>query len=153
MPKDTQMNNQAIRTMTKQTQKQGSFYRNHFAEHNYNYVNRPQTTISSRTNTQNHLFSQSQILQQPSTNSVNFHDCPQSSQDQSENYPFLQQNKRIHNEITLDIKHLTIHLIIFHQTMRNTIIRIINNFIKTKDIVLTTWINQIILNRIHKKNI
>ena len=93
MPKDTQMNNQAIRKMTKQTQKQGSFYRNHFAEHNYNYVNRPQTTISSRTNTQNHLFSQSQILQQPSSNSVNFHDCPQSSQDQSENYPFLQQNK------------------------------------------------------------
>ena len=87
------MDYQTFRPMAKPTQKQGTSYRNNFAEHNYNYVIRPQITKSSSTNTQNHLFLQSQTLQQPSSNSVNFNEYPQTSQDQSENYPFFQQNK------------------------------------------------------------
>ena len=60
--------------MTKTSQKPKTFTGNNFTEHNYNYINRPQTTQSSLTTTQNHLFSQ------PSSNSVNFHDYPQISQ-------------------------------------------------------------------------
>ena len=37
--------------MKKPTQKQRAFFRNSFAEHNYKYVNRPQTTKPPRTNT------------------------------------------------------------------------------------------------------
>ena len=37
--------------------------------------------------------------------------------------------------------------------MKNTIIRVINDFIETKDLVPTTWINQVFLNHIHQKNI
>ena len=69
VPKYTQMDNQTFRPMAKPTQKQRSFYRNNFAEQNYNYVKRPHVTKSSSTNTQNHhLFSQNQNLQQPSSN-------------------------------------------------------------------------------------
>ena len=39
------------------------------------------------------MYSQSQIIQQPPSNSVNFNDHPQTSQDRSEIYPFFQQNK------------------------------------------------------------
>ena len=124
--------------MTKPIQKQRTFCRNNFKEHNYYYVNRPQRTKSSSTNIQNHLFSQSQNLQQTSSNSVSFNDYPQISQDRSENYPFSQQNKTIHREIILDIKHLAIQLIIFHQIMRNMITRITHDFTKNRDLVLTT---------------
>ena len=79
--------------MTKPIQKQRTFTRNNFAEHNYNYVNRPQTSKPISPNTQNHLFSQRQNFQQPTTTSVNFHYCPRISQDQTESYPFFQQNK------------------------------------------------------------
>ena len=79
--------------MTKRTRKQKTFNRNNFAEHNYNYVNRAQTNKPSRAITQNRLFSQKQNFQQPSSNSVNFNDYSQISQDQSENFPFFQQNK------------------------------------------------------------
>ena len=78
--------------MAKPTEKQKTFYRNNFAEHNYNYVNKPQVNKSSSTNNQNHLVSQSQNLQQPSSNSVNFNDYPQTSQDRSGIYPFFQKN-------------------------------------------------------------
>ena len=83
----------------KPTQKQRTINGNNFAEHNYNYVKRPQTTKSSRTNTQKHLFSQIQNLQQPSSSSVNIKDYPQILQDQSENYPVFQQNKNNIQEI------------------------------------------------------
>ena len=53
--------------MTKPIQKQRTFTRNNFAEHNYNYVNRPQTSKHSRPNTQTHLFLQRQKTQQPTT--------------------------------------------------------------------------------------
>ena len=79
--------------MTKPTQKQRTFTWNNFAEHNYNYVNRPKTSKPCRPNTQNHLFLQKKNFQQPTTNSVNFHDYPQISQEQNENYPFFQQSK------------------------------------------------------------
>ena len=79
--------------MTKPSQKRKTFTRNNFTEHNYNYFNRPQTTQPSRTNTQNPLFSQKSNLPPPSSKSVIFHDYPQFSQDESENYPFFQQNR------------------------------------------------------------
>ena len=113
--------------MTKPSQKRKTFTRNNFAEHNYNYVNRPQTTQPSRTNTQNYLFSQGSIFPQPASNSVNFHDYPEISQDKSENYPFLQHNR-------IDNKHLIIHLIIYHQMMMTTI-------------------NQIFLQHIHRNTV
>ena len=72
VPKYTQMDYQTFISMTKPTQKQRTLTRNNFAEHNYNYVNRPQTTKPSHANTQNYLFSQRQIFQQTSSNSVSF---------------------------------------------------------------------------------
>ena len=92
-PKYSHMDYQKFRPMTKLTQKQRKFTRNNFAEHNYNYVNRPQTSKSFRPNNQNHLFSQNQNFQKPTTTTVNSHDYPCSTQDQSENYPFFQQNR------------------------------------------------------------
>ena len=79
--------------MMKPIQKQRTFTRNNFAEHNYNYVNRPQTTKSSRPNNQNHLFLQKLNFRQSTTTTVNSHDYPRISQEQSENYPFFQQNR------------------------------------------------------------
>ena len=87
------MSYQPFRPMMKPIQKQRTITRNNFAEHNYNYVNRPQTSKSFRPNTQNHLFSQRQHFRQPTTISVDSHDYPRISQDQSENYPFFQQSK------------------------------------------------------------
>ena len=100
VPKYSRMDHQTLRRMTKPTQKQRTVTRKNFAEHNYNYVNRPQTSKLPRTNTQNHLFSQRQNFQNPTTHSVNFHDYPRISQDQSENYQFFQQNKnnKQHNQ-------------------------------------------------------
>ena len=72
VPKYSHMDYQTFRSMEKQTQKQRFFSGNTFAEHNYNYVNRPQTTKPPRTNTKNHSFSQRQNFQQPTSNSVNF---------------------------------------------------------------------------------
>ena len=68
------MDYQTLRPMTKPTQKQRTFTRNNFAEHNYNYVNRPQTTKPPLTNTQNHSFSQRPSFHQPKSNLVNFFD-------------------------------------------------------------------------------
>ena len=79
--------------MMKPIQKQRTFTRNKFAEHNYNYVNRPQTSKPFRPNNQNYLFSQKQNFQHPTTISVKFHNYPRISQDQKKNYPFFQQNK------------------------------------------------------------
>ena len=79
--------------MMKPIQKQKTFTRNNFAEHNFNSVNRPQTSPTYRPNTQNHLVSQRQNFRQPTTTSVNSHDYLRISQNQSENYPFFQQSK------------------------------------------------------------
>ena len=84
---------QPFRPMMKPIQKQRTFTRNNFAEHNYNYVSRPQTSKSFRPNTQNHLLSQKQNFRQPTTFTVSSHDYPRNSEEQSENYPFFQQSK------------------------------------------------------------
>ena len=55
-PKYSHMDNQTYRPMTKPTQKQRTFTRSNFAEHNYNCVNKSQTSKPPRTNPQNHLF-------------------------------------------------------------------------------------------------
>ena len=75
--------------MTTPPQKQRLFTRNNFAEHNYNYVNRSQTSKPSRTNQQNRSFSQRQNPQQHTSNFVNFNDNPRIPTDPSEIYPFF----------------------------------------------------------------
>ena len=79
--------------MTKPTQKQRTFTRNNFAEHNYNYVNRPQTTKPFLAkHAKSIIFTKTKF---PTTNIKfsTFNDYPRILQDQSENYPFFQQNK------------------------------------------------------------
>ena len=48
-------------------------------------------------NNQKYPYSQCQIVPQTTSNSVNFYDQPRSSQEQSENSPFFQQNKNYTN--------------------------------------------------------
>ena len=88
------MDYQTYRQIKKPTQKRKTLTRNNFAEHNYNYVNKSQLTQPSQTNTYNQLFSNRQNFQQPSSNTVNVHDYPHISGDQSEICPFFQQNKK-----------------------------------------------------------
>ena len=79
--------------MTKPTQKQRTFTKSNFAEHNYNYLKKSQTSKPPRTNPQNHLFSQRQNFQQPTLNSVNLNDNPRIAKNPMEIYQFFQQNK------------------------------------------------------------
>ena len=76
VPKFSHMDHQTFRPMRKPTQKQRTFTRNNFAEHNYKYVNRQQTSKSPRTNTQNRSFSQRQKFRIPATTLVNSHEYP-----------------------------------------------------------------------------
>ena len=92
-PRYPHVSYQPFRPMMKPIQKQKLLTRINFAEHNFNYVNRPQTSKSFRPNTHNHLFSQKQNFRQPTTTTVKSHEYPRISQDQSENYPFFQQSK------------------------------------------------------------
>ena len=92
-PKYSQMDYQTFRPMTKPPQKQRIFTRSNFAEHNYNYVNRSQTSKPPSTNPHNRSFSQRQNSQQRTPNFVNFNDDPQNPTDPSENYSCVQQNK------------------------------------------------------------
>ena len=117
----------------KPIQKQKIFTRKNFAKHNYNYVKRPQTSKSFRPHTQNCLFSQIQNCRQPTTTSVNSHDYPRISQDQSENYSFFIRVKTM-NKTKVNSIHLIIHLTIYHQMMM-------------------TIINQIFLSHIHKNTV
>ena len=55
---------------------------------------------------------------------------------------FFNKIKITQIDTILEINHLIIQLIIFHQIMKNFIIKIINNFISAKDFVLTVVINQ-----------
>ena len=139
--------------MTKPIQKQRTLTRNNFVEHNYNYVNRPQTSKPSRPNTQHHLFSPRQNFQHPTANSVKFYDYPRISQDQSENYPFFQQTKNNRQQKQHKQKTPYYNPIFFHQMMTIFITKIINKFFKTKDPTLITYINQIFLNHSYKHNI
>ena len=92
-PKYSHMDYQTYRPMTKPTHRQRTFTRSNFAEHYYNYVDPSKTTHPPRIHKQSHLFSDKSNFPMKSTNSVNFHDYPQSSQDHSENYPFFHQNR------------------------------------------------------------
>ena len=139
---------QTLTPMTKPTQKQRTFTKNNFAEHNYNYVIRPQTTKTPRTNTQNHLFSQRKKFPTTTITLSKFNEYPQISQDQSENHPFFSKIKTIDSKTKINMKHLITHLNIFH----HFITKIIKNFYKTKDSTLITYINKIFLNHIHKNN-
>ena len=103
-----------------------------------NYVNGPKTT-KSKTNTQ--IFTQSQNVSQPIFTSVNFHDQSRSSQEQDGNYPVFQHVKTMQKNTIPKINLINTHKINFHQTMMNTIIRIINNFPQIQDLVLTVLIN------------
>ena len=87
------MDYQTFRPETKPPQKQRIFTRSNFAEHNYNYVNRSQTSKPPRTNQHSRSFSQRQNPQQYTSNFVNLNDNPRIPTDPSENYPFFQQNK------------------------------------------------------------
>ena len=87
------MDYQTFRPMTKPPQKQRIFTRSNFVEHNYNYVNRSQTSKPPRTNPHNRSFSQRKNPQQHTSNFVNFNDNQHIPTDPSENYPFFQQNK------------------------------------------------------------
>ena len=84
---------QTFRPMTKPPRKQRTFTRSKFAEHNYNYVDRSQTSKPHRTNPHNRSFSQRQKSQQQTSIFVNLNDNPRIPTDPSENYPFFQQNK------------------------------------------------------------
>ena len=93
VPKNSHMDNQTFRPLTKPPQKQKIFTRSNFAEHNYKYVNRSQTSKPPRTNQHICSFSQRQFPQQHTSSFVNFNDNPRIPTDPSENYPFFQQNK------------------------------------------------------------
>ena len=81
--------------MTKPSKTRKTFTRNNFAEHNYNFVNQSKTNQYPRKNIQNlnHVCSHYWNLPNTSTNSVNFQENPHPPQDNSENYPFFQQNR------------------------------------------------------------
>ena len=92
-PKYSHMDYQTFRPMTKPPLKQRIFTRSNFAEHNYTYVNRSQTSKPPRTNQHNRSFSQRQNPQQSTSNFVNLKDNPRIPTDPRENYPFFQQSK------------------------------------------------------------
>ena len=62
------------------------------------------------------------------------------------------KTKIIQIDTILEINPLIIQLNIFHEMTRNIIIKIINDSIQAKDLVLTAVINQILLNHIHEMN-
>ena len=132
------MDYQTFRPMTKPPQKQRIITRCNFAEHNYNYVKRSQTSKPPRTNPHNRSFSQRQNFQQKTSNFGNFNDHQRIPTDPSKNYLFFQQKKRIKNHTNTNKKHLTIHLIIIHQMMTIIMTKTIKKILKTKDSSLIT---------------
>ena len=65
---------------------------------------------------------------------------------------FFNKIKIIHLDTLLEINLLFIQLNIFHQMIRNIIIKIINDFDQAKDFVLTVLINQIFSNHTQEMN-
>ena len=94
-PKYSHMDYQTYGPMTIPSKTRKPFTRNTFADYNYNYAHKPRTNQPPRKTPQNlnHVCSHYWNLPKTSTNSVNFPDHPQPTQDYSENYPFFQQNK------------------------------------------------------------
>ena len=105
-PKYSQMDYQTFRTMTKPPQKQRLFTRSNFAEHNYNYVNRSQTSKPPRTNPHNRSFSQRQNSQKQTSNFVNFNVNIRYPTDPSE----FNRIKILNTHTKINKKHLNIHL-------------------------------------------
>ena len=126
-----------LRPLTKLSQNQRTSQRNNFAEHDYKYVFRSKTTKPSSTKTQSYLFSQSQIKQQPASNSVNLNDHPQTSADRSKIIRFFNKTKITQIHVSLEINIPTIQLIIFHHMIKIIIIKFFHDFIQAKDLVLT----------------
>ena len=102
--------------------------------------------------TQHYSYSQSQNIPQPTSSSVNFIDQPRSSQNKVKITHFFNKIKIIQIDNILEINLFILQLIIFHQMMKITIIKIINEFIQAKDLVLTVLTNQIFLNHTHEMN-
>ena len=88
-PKYSHMDYQTYRPMTIPSKTRKPFTRNTFAEHNYNYGHKPRKNQPPRKNVCSLYWN----LPKTSTNSVNFPDNPQPTQDYSENFSFFQQNK------------------------------------------------------------
>ena len=101
-------------------------------------------------NTQNYLFSQSQNISQTTSNSVIFHDQPRSLQEQSENYPFFQQNKNNTNKFhTRNQPHYYITNY-FPSDDGENYNQIIKDFNQAKDLVPTVLTNKIFSNHTHE---
>ena len=64
----------------------------------------------------------------------------------------FQQNKIIQINTIPEINLLIIQLILFHQMIKNTITKIVSDFIQAKDLVLTVLTNQTFLNHTHETN-
>ena len=112
--------------MTIPSKTRKSFTRNTFAEHNYNYAHQTKTNQPPRKNTQNlnHVCSHYWNIPKTSTNSVNFPDNPQPTQDLLKITHFFNKIKikNIHH-ITQTIYHLMMMIIInqifLHHILKN----------------------------------
>ena len=65
---------------------------------------------------------------------------------------FFNNGETMQINTILKINLIITHIIIFHQMMMNTIIRIINDFPQIQDLDLTVLINQIFSNHTQKMN-
>ena len=94
-------------------------------------------------NTQNYLYSQSKNLAQPTSYSVNFIDQPRPSQEQNKNNTNRNRSRNQPPYYTTNY---------FPSDEEDFVIKIISNFIQTKDLVHTIMTNQIFLNHAHEMN-
>ena len=81
---------------------------------------------------------------------MNLHNQPRSSQE--EILLFFNKIKIIQTNTIPETNLIFMHKVIFHQMMKNTIIKIINDFTQAKDLVLTVLANQIFSNHTHETN-
>ena len=92
-PKYSHMDYQTYRPMTVPSKPRKTFTRNTFVEHNYNYAHSSKTNYPPRKTNNNHVCAHYWDNPMTTTNSVNFRTNSHPPQDDSENYPFFQQNK------------------------------------------------------------
>ena len=119
------MDYQTYRPMTIPSKTRKSFTRNTFAEHNYNHAHQLKINQPPQKKTQNfnHVCSHYWNLPKTSTNSVNFPENSQPTQDYTENTHFFNKIKikNIHH-ITQTIYHLMmiiINQIFLHHILKN----------------------------------
>ena len=103
-------------------------------------------------NTQTYSFSQSQNIPQPSSNSVNFNGQPRSSQEQSKNYPFFLQNKNNTNRYHIRNQPPYYTTTYFPSDDEEYYNQNMIDFIRVKDLLLTTLTNQMFSNHTHEMN-